>query len=204
MPTWTAIQNKIDRLRALDRTCQVFGADAHEYRLHPTASAADIEAAETRLGTSLPKALRTFYTTLGNGVAGPKYGLLPLEKVRAYRPDQPYPGVDYFKTVAEQEHRGVDEEGYFEIPYDALQGLLCVIREGCGHKLCLVSSGEDAGTLVHVSVDGFVHEESYGLRALYEQWLNRNIAALERVDALLDTTLSLDDIDETLKQEFGR
>lgn len=197
--SWSSLHDKLRRLRALDQTCQVFGADRHEYQLRPLASPAALETKEHTLGTSLPPALRRFYMKMGDGGAGPKYGMWSLDTMRTYRPAEPYPGVAHYRQQAD-----VDDTGYFEVSHDVLRGLLALIPAGCGHEVCVVSTGPAEGQIVHVSLDGFVHEADTDLMGLYEQWLDENIAALERVDALLDTDRSLQEIDETITEEFGR
>src|SRR3954471_13202596 len=71
------------RLADLDRRDQrrrVFGASSHDYKLDPPLPVAVIEAFEGRHGVSLPEDYRHFITEVGNGGAGPYYGLLPFAK----------------------------------------------------------------------------------------------------------------------------
>jgi hypothetical protein len=56
----------------------VFGASEHRYRLAPPLSAAQVATWEHDHGVQLPPEYRTFITKLGNGGAGPFYGLFPL------------------------------------------------------------------------------------------------------------------------------
>jgi SMI1 / KNR4 family (SUKH-1) len=48
-------------------------------KLYPPVDAAQISAAETALGFSLPPLLRDIYLTIGNGGFGPGYGLIGVE-----------------------------------------------------------------------------------------------------------------------------
>src|SRR3954471_3790250 len=63
-----------------DRRRRVFGASAHDYKLDPPLPVAVIEAFEGRYGLSLPEDYRHFITEIGNGGAGPYYGVLPFGK----------------------------------------------------------------------------------------------------------------------------
>jgi hypothetical protein len=70
-----------ERLRALsrrDRKRQVFGAAAHEYKLNPPLDVEEIESFEAKHGIILPKDYNLFITEIGNGGAGPYYGLFPF------------------------------------------------------------------------------------------------------------------------------
>jgi hypothetical protein len=65
-------------LRKLDSGRQYFGARAHEYRLHSAVEAATVAALEGKHAFSLPPEYRAFVTDIGNGGAGPYYGVYPL------------------------------------------------------------------------------------------------------------------------------
>ncbi len=73
----------IQRLADLDRRDpqrKVFGAKVHDYRLRPTVPISVIESFEKQYGISLPHDYRSFITEIGDGGAGPFYGLLPFGK----------------------------------------------------------------------------------------------------------------------------
>jgi hypothetical protein len=73
----------IERLAVLskrDRKRQVFGANGHGYKLNPPLPVSVIEAFEERHRVSLPEDYRRFITEIGNGGAGPSYGVLPFGK----------------------------------------------------------------------------------------------------------------------------
>jgi hypothetical protein len=68
----------------VDAMAAGFSAD-NSTELPPPASAAQLDAAEARLGTPLPAALRRIYAEVANGGFGPGGGLLPVERaVDAY------------------------------------------------------------------------------------------------------------------------
>ena len=76
-------QSVIERLRNLDRKDkkrQVFGAMGHNYVLNPPLDVSVIEAFELEHGVSLPEDYRQFITEIGNGGAGPAYGVFPFGK----------------------------------------------------------------------------------------------------------------------------
>jgi hypothetical protein len=75
----TVLQRLAD-LGLRDRRRRVFGAASHQYKLNPPLPVAVIEAFEKRYGVALPDDYRSFLTEIGNGGAGPSYGLLPFGK----------------------------------------------------------------------------------------------------------------------------
>jgi len=81
MPETFDKQTVLRHLGDLDRRDprrRIFGAEVHQYRLNPPLPVAVIEAFEGRHGLSLPKDYRHFMTEIGDGGAGPYYGVLPF------------------------------------------------------------------------------------------------------------------------------
>lgn len=71
----------LDKLRELDRrdsAREYFGAKVHQYKLRPVAIERDITELESKHGLRVPSEYREFVIEVGNGGAGPKYGLYPL------------------------------------------------------------------------------------------------------------------------------
>lgn len=69
------IAAKLEQLRAADPECRFFGAHAHRYRLGSRLSLRQIESIEKRYAIRLPDDFRAFLASIGNGGAGPGYGL---------------------------------------------------------------------------------------------------------------------------------
>lgn len=199
---WNGIVDKLRRLKATDRQCQVFGAGTHRYFLRPCLSAKDTDAAERRLGIVLPFALRTFYAGVGNGVAGPYYGLKPAAQLRGYRPAENYPGIEEYRQVAAAAGMPPDERGYFEMSHEAMAGLLSVIEQGCGQEVCLIATGANTGNVVYVSAEGYVAETKMTLIDIYAEWLDGEIERFEAVRALMADGKSFKQIESEMITRF--
>jgi hypothetical protein len=75
-----AVLRLLGELGRRDRQRRVFGSGSHQYKLHPPLAVPVVEAFEARYGISLPGDYRSFLTGIGNGGAGPYYGVLPFGK----------------------------------------------------------------------------------------------------------------------------
>ena len=73
-----AVLQRLAELDRKDRRRRVFGAASHQYKLNPPLPVSVIEAFEKQHGVSLPEDYRRFITEIGNGGAGPYYGVLPF------------------------------------------------------------------------------------------------------------------------------
>jgi hypothetical protein len=69
------IQDRLRELAGNDPELRRFGARRHHYRLGPVADEHDVARFEDAHGIRLPTSYREFITTVGNGGAGPFYGL---------------------------------------------------------------------------------------------------------------------------------
>lgn len=76
-------KKKLTQLAILDATFEVFGSQSHQYQFKPRLINKDIQVFESRYNITLPSEYRNFLLEIGNGGAGPGYGLSGL------------PGIEY-------------------------------------------------------------------------------------------------------------
>ena len=143
------VQKALACLRASD--ADDYEAKAHGYRLHPPLSEAEALAVEQRLGARLPTEYREFVTLVGDGGAGPGFGLHSLRDwmakgVKARRksreeladPSRPFGRP---ATVREASRLG----GF------PTHGLIALCETGCGGAFGLVTAGLERGWVWTIS-----------------------------------------------------
>ena len=74
----TDILPRLQTLKRLDLDCACFAARSHGYDLNPPVPEEEVARMEEKHGCRFPDEYRRFITELGNGGAGPAYGVFPL------------------------------------------------------------------------------------------------------------------------------
>jgi hypothetical protein len=169
------LESKLARARAVDRHCLLFGAAEHRYLRNPRLSEAEVQAFERQHGVELPQHYREFILTVGDGGAGPGYGLARLSGCRVWGTLR-----SPFLPLAEAEGIEVadldQDEASASTRYD---GCMAIGHEGCGVWYLLVVTGPQRG---QVWEDHSVEDRGFlptwrGFLAWYEGWLDGVLAA---------------------------
>jgi hypothetical protein len=202
------VRQKVEKLRAMDQELRLFAADHHRYEFNPPLAEIDLLGFEERNRISLPKDYRDFVLNVGNGGAGPYYGIYPLLPDNVHHGmSEEYP-IDvsvpfpHSKDWNEGWERAYDWETG-QSPDDSLDteyfdsghitGTLCICDYGCGNFFLLAVNGSEKG---NIWVDGRLaysgifrggFEDGERERAItfsewYLNWLDRSLEKLSRAD----------------------
>ncbi|MFZ1083794.1 MAG: SMI1/KNR4 family protein [Terracidiphilus sp.] len=150
---------------------QVFGADTHGFRLNPPLSEADVLIFERSNKVSLPEDFRQFLTCVGNGGAGPFYGIFPLGKMDDNFGLKVWQENDYIVGIlSERFPHETEWNDLSALPSDGIRdkseidrqmevfdsvywstslvnGAIPICHEGCAIRIWLVVTGPQAGNL---------------------------------------------------------
>jgi len=157
----------LDGLKRRDPHRRLFAAAFHNYALNPPLPATEVEAFERKYGITLPEDYKYFLTEVGNGGAGPFYGVIPLGEwdfKEDVRPGQPLVHVqawDLPDSIREQEpdlepKMSPEEEDRLMEKWDKLRdaaysnvmdGALPICDRGCGFFQRLVVNGPQKGLI---------------------------------------------------------
>jgi hypothetical protein len=163
------LDDLLRRLRAADPGFRVFGSKRHRYRLGPTLTESELAAFESANRVRLPEDYRRFLSVVGNGGAGPFYGLEPLSTFD-YDLSRPFPFTTATNTLAMEElARLRDQDGY--------PGILEFCHQGCAIYAYLVVNGPTYGTIWDGREDFRPTGLTFGV--WYRRWLERALRTLE-------------------------
>jgi hypothetical protein len=153
-------------LRKADRKLAVFGANGHEYKLRPCLLEATIVEFEVRYSVRLPDDYRKFLTQVGNGGAGPYYGIHGLDDLDETHEDywndlsKPFPyhkkcegPPDLLKAIKEAEgDESGDEDRRVELVDEywkqaSRDGSINICEYGCNLRFLLIVKGPEVGRI---------------------------------------------------------
>jgi len=168
----TYVRESLRRLAA--SRAKIFGADAHNFRLNPRLAEAELHAFEQKHEIHLPADYRHSVTAIGNGGAGPYYGVLQLgtmdglgDNIEPWTENdgfvgtlsQPFPLTESWNDLEgkpndelveanEPEYeRQLDlfEKKYFDP--SLMDGAIPICHQGCALRNWLVITGPQAGRI---------------------------------------------------------
>jgi hypothetical protein len=149
----------VKRAGEVDKTREVFGASKHQYKLNPVASMDDIYRFESKYNIKLPEEYVFFLTMVGNGGAGPYYGLYTLENTIIHN--------EYSDSISKQAFLNKhltkemwkimmdkleesDDAQYDEIMEQVYAGLIIIGTQGCTYDNLLMVNGSEEGKIVYI------------------------------------------------------
>lgn len=77
---FNTIRAMLPELEKFDPSFELFGSDAHAYRLNAPINAQRLAGIEAEIGAPLPELYRRFLLEMGDGGAGPMHGVFPLDR----------------------------------------------------------------------------------------------------------------------------
>ena len=163
---------RISLKRLSDSGKHLFGADRHQFATNPTLSSGEVSAFEQRHKVALPAEYRHFISHIGNGGAGPYYGVFPLGQMdynfemKPWHEGDDFVGVlsapfplrgdwnDLSRKPSEKLNDANFEEEYYRqldefqrFYWGSLNGAFPICHMGCALRIWLVVSDEEAGQL---------------------------------------------------------
>jgi hypothetical protein len=175
MAGYDFMRKAVAALAKRDREFMHFGASRHRYRFNPPLAEREVIAFERRYGIRLPEDYRSFLIDVGNGGAGPHYGVFRLGELDGLDDDEPWCEGEFVGLLREPwPHRGPWNllEGELHVPVglrpDELEaafnardlkywnealvaGAIPICHHGCALRDWLVVTGPEAGQVWHDS-----------------------------------------------------
>lgn len=184
------VLRKMEQQRSRDAGLELFGAGTHRYKFNPPLKPEEVAAFEASHELRLPEDYRDFILNVGNGGAGPCYGIYPLRPEGSIhhgmgnhnRIDLSVPfrhvgswDADWLSQIDWDAGERPDDrrmEEYLDTRHIA--GSLCICHQGCSDFWLLVVKGNEWG---HIWMDGrgnfsgiFPESGAQGERLSFSRW----------------------------------
>lgn len=159
------IKELMKTMRVRDPNLRVSGASQHKYHLGPTLTEDELTAFEQTHQVTLPADYRLFLKEIGNGCAGPSYGVPSLERVLCdCDPSQPFPFTERAEVA---EFPSIKNWGDEE-PYPGL----IVIHDNGTFFSYLVVNGPAHGTIWETEWSVGFYPTGLSFDAWYRRWID--------------------------------
>jgi hypothetical protein len=189
------ISKKLKILKNKDKTFEIFGSSDHKYKLLKPISIQRLEMLEQKYNINLPDEYVAFITFLGDGGAGPFYGLYPIEMalkdtelIEDYKDDicsditKPsiFTSKKELKEYQEMNEKIEDYNERYNNGVRALNGTLEINSQGCSFRNNIILNGPNAGKVFEFCGDMvedifFNYDKFIGFLDWYERWLDNSI-----------------------------
>lgn len=190
------IRELVQRLAVADASLRVFGADMHRYRLGPCLSEEAVAAFESAHRIELPADYREFLLRVGNGGAGPFYGLRPLD-AQGRDLARPFP-FEATADMSEPVERPEDDWGV------RAPGIIEICHQGCTYYNFLVVSGPSRGTVWEADDDVSFFPTRLSFTEWYRCWAMKALRTIdnEPVAARLHVGMTLAEVLDTTNGDW--
>ena len=167
-----SIREDLERCRAGKNLSKVFGAESHQFKLNPVVRKSVVANFEKKHQVLLPDEYRRFITEIGNGGAGPYYGLFKFREMddcfsfqRWKENDgfvgdlsEPFPHKKPWNGLPDYpEEDEFDDEDLYEAEIERLDriywnpenvnGAFPICHHGCAARSWLIVTGPEAGNV---------------------------------------------------------
>ncbi len=183
------LKNKLKKLKEYDETQILVGAISHNYELGPVLKEEEISSFEKDFNIKIPEEYRVFLKKLGDGGAGPGYGLYPFNKIISnlstvpkdyFSNEFPFTEIDQPYIVGEWGHIEVIDERVNEME-DITQGSFDICHHGCGIYEFLIISGNERGRIWVNHSGECILPIKHSFLEWYEDWLDEYISKIENI-----------------------
>lgn len=172
------IKNYIAKLKILDESRFLLGADYHEYFICSTIKHAKIETLKSKYHIDLPLGYEYFLTLIGNGGAGPHYGIHKIEDSLEFATQKKWNLTEPSLLTLDRYCFIPDSDSENELSW-MFNSSFPIADSACGGFFFLILNGKKSGEIwkYHGSSKGIIEKKSENFLQWYEKWLSANLMA---------------------------
>lgn len=159
------LKNLVRQAEKADPQYQVFGASSHRYQLYPVLSVQAVEAYEAKYNIQLPSEYKFFITHVGNGGAGPDYGIGPLDLTKPRTQE-----MMELPLITSQLTQSQWEEALQQDTGDCLRGTYVFGSKGCTFANLIVANGPEENRVFYINFEWDEEDPPYDTGMNFLTW----------------------------------
>lgn len=192
------LRDLVQKASLADPERKVFGANAHQYALNPVLPLEAVQAYQEKYNIVLPSDYVFLITQVGNGGAGPYYGIYPLEIDKPGRENEGVPFITSHLTrnqwigklmpisCENEDIEDCPDDVYEQIEAEVVRGTYPVGTQGCSYQTMAIASGAEENRIFYVDIDWNYEEMPYDTGMTFLEWYENyflEIIAGNRMDS---------------------
>lgn len=208
------LRDLVQKASLADPERKVFGASSHQYKLNPVLPLEEVQAYQEKYHVELPSEYVFFITEVGNGGAGPYYGIYPLniDKPGIENVGAPFitshltenQWVGKLQPICGEDKENCSDELYEQIEAEIQQGTYAVSTQGCTYESIAVASGPEANRIFYIDIGWNYENVPYDTGMTFLEWYENfflEIISGNRMDSYGTRIIKTE---QELIEEFGR
>lgn len=190
------LRDLVQKASLADPERKVFGASSHQYKLNPVLPLEDVQAYQEKYHVELPSEYVFFITEVGNGGAGPYYGIYPLniDEPGVENVGAPFitshltenQWVGKLQPICGEDREDCSDALYEQIEAEIQRGTYAVGTQGCTYESIVVVSGPEANRIFYIDVGWNYENVPYDTGMTFLEWYENfflEIIAGNRMDS---------------------
>ncbi len=196
-----------------DNELKVFGAKSHKYEFNDVVSMEEINTFEEKYCLKLPEEYVYFLTNVGNGGAGPHYGIYSLEQMESHNyhlgkvhfnlEEEPFINKNLNIEEWNAHCESMENDDYYEAnELKTIGGVLIIGTRGCTYDNLLIITGEDRGKMIYMDWNEMADCPPAHINMTFGEWYLGFFQEIIQQNSVRAYGMQLLDSEETLMEKW--
>lgn len=174
----TYLQELVKQAGMVDKNRKVFGSEKHNYQLNPVIPLSEVQAYEQKHNIKLPSEYVFFVTQVGNGGAGPYYGIYGIHVDKHYLAS--YAGTPLLSSkltkdmwaekLAPMDDDDCPDEVFDQIEEEILRGTTSIGTQGCFYETLAIAEGDEENRIFYINCDWDSEAMPFDTKMSFLEW----------------------------------
>ncbi len=173
------LQELVKQAGMVDKNRKVFGSEKHNYQLNPVIALSEVRAYEQKHNIKLPSEYVFFITQVGNGGAGPHYGIYGINIAKDYlyytKSGTPFLSSKltedmWAEKLAPMDDEDCPDEIFDQIEEEILQGTTSIGTQGCSYETLAIAEGTEENRIFYINHEWDTEAMPFDTKMTFLEW----------------------------------